>query len=235
MKRRQFLRNAGLGLGALVSGCSGLFPEDPNIPVEPGPKDYLPLTIEFVDDAPLDESGLSGMSSAERAIYMCSPLQDTFDLGDGIKTGELWFAIDRNENVTGIFYRDIEQVPDLVHLKTAPYKVFQTRYKDKVLNWEMEYFGCVIEARFTEGKFTEPDDKLVTSFDVSNINGFRQVNSLGSIVSKAEPLEVSYFGPEGHELLGTKTTDKTLTCGTIVENPAENGAADRVKLWIPSY
>lgn len=225
LTRRQFLKAAGkaLGAGALATalGCG----DGSLMGLDDIVTDYLHMAVDHRDNIDLSEHGLS---SNQKAIQVHAPVEDSFDLGNGVQTNELWYTMDGD--VVGVFYRDVEQVPDTVHLKSGDYQEFKVNYKGSTLKCEMENFGPVIEVRVLGD-----NERLVSSFDISNLGGNKEINSLGSLLREAEPMEVSWFDHSTgeHHQIGTSLEDVVVNSGVVVIYPKRNGEEDQVRLKIP--
>ncbi len=93
-------------------------------------EDYITVTIEYVDNADLEESRLSTLTtSSDPAIYIHSDTPNVFKIAKGtmidangtlngadIKTNEIWINYMTEEpasNMTGVFYKDVDHSPQL--------------------------------------------------------------------------------------------------------------------------
>ena len=224
--------------------------------------EYFTLTVEYVKDAALDETGLTGVSASTPAIYIHASgdnrfkipadwlPQGNFTLNNATrKTSEIWLTnlgLSATDNVTSMFIRDKDNTPDIRFIgnitgsqalgsATGFAQINFKDTKDNNINLTLKN-----ESRDTYQVVLEVNGdstaELPAHFDNIKINFTvgDKVNFDRMGANDAEQEAEELLWGLANKTIGNKDENHRTYYGIIIKDPKSNGAIDQAVFEIPA-
>jgi len=223
--------------------------------------DYLTLTFEYVQYPSLDESKHAGITEANTAIQISTPLDtalkipaNSLDGGAGNndtkehKTSTIWVTSDTSTAVDGfhIFYKDKDKNPQIQYGGSFIAKYNASGYetialvnykdtKDNNINISLKNHTAASAALLVD---VNGDSAAELANDKDNIVmnwtyvAATGFTSLGETAASEEAKELEWGA--GKIDIGAKDEDHRTIYGIVIKDPKSNGASDQVVLEIPA-